>query len=148
MRAKISGKESLKKQSQANGYKTVSCFMQNRTRQPYVHRLVAEMFVENPHNYNYVDHIDTNPTNNVATNLRWVKDIGENLQNPLSVAKRINNKKVLQLDRDTNAIIKEWPNAYTAHVELGLSSHSILTCCRDMRRKTSGGYQWRFAEDA
>lgn len=38
----------------------------------YVHRLVAETFIENPNNLSDVDHIDCNKENNNVDNLRWV----------------------------------------------------------------------------
>ncbi|MFZ9205473.1 MAG: HNH endonuclease signature motif containing protein [Candidatus Nanopelagicaceae bacterium] len=37
----------------------------------YVHRLVAEAFIENPNNLSDVDHIDCNKENNHVDNLRW-----------------------------------------------------------------------------
>lgn len=37
-----------------------------------VHRLVAQAFIPNLENKAEVDHIDSNPTNNDVTNLRWV----------------------------------------------------------------------------
>lgn len=45
-----------------------------------VHRLVAQAFVPNPDNKPQVDHIDSDPHNNKATNLRWV-DHKEQMQN-------------------------------------------------------------------
>ena len=38
----------------------------------YVHRLIAETLIENPNNYDEVDHVDRNKQNNSASNLRWV----------------------------------------------------------------------------
>ena len=41
----------------------------------YVHRLVAETFIENPENLSEVDHIDRNKENNCVDNLRWCSRI-------------------------------------------------------------------------
>jgi len=46
----------------------------------YIHRLVAENFIDNPENKPCVDHIDRNPSNNNICNLRWVTH-SENMQN-------------------------------------------------------------------
>jgi len=37
----------------------------------YIHRLVAENFIENPNNYSVVIHIDKDPKNNHVSNIMW-----------------------------------------------------------------------------
>lgn len=57
-----------------------------------VHRLVAKAFVPNPDNKPFVDHIDTDPSNNRADNLRWVTQ-HENALNPLTREHNSRSKK-------------------------------------------------------
>lgn len=40
----------------------------------YKHRIVANNFIDNPNNYEFVDHIDHNRANNSIINLRWVSN--------------------------------------------------------------------------
>lgn len=53
-----------------NGYMIVSLQKFGR-KNHYVHRLVAEAFVENPNGLCVVNHLDYNRRNNRATNLEW-----------------------------------------------------------------------------
>lgn len=54
------------------GYLQVMLWNNSTVKLHYVHRVVAMAFVENPHGYKYVSHIDGNLTNNTADNLEWV----------------------------------------------------------------------------
>lgn len=54
-----------------NGYPYVTLCKEGKARQETVHRLVALSFVPNPHNYNIINHIDSNILNASAPNLEW-----------------------------------------------------------------------------
>lgn len=78
------------KAKRKNGeYYIVSLCKNKKIYKKLVHRIVAETFIPNPENKPVVDHIDTDPSNNFVTNLRWAT-AKENALNPLS---RINNSK-------------------------------------------------------
>lgn len=62
------------------------CTSENKPKAFRVGRLVALAFVPNPDPINklFVDHIDGDSLNDVATNLRWVT-ASENMRNPITV---------------------------------------------------------------
>lgn len=62
----------LKLQNSGNGYFKVGLCRSGQVHRHWVHRLVAMVFVPNPHNLNVVDHLDGNKQNNRADNLEWV----------------------------------------------------------------------------
>ena len=57
-----------KPQVYTNGYYSVRLNYKNKL----IHRLVAEAFIQNKENKEFVDHIDGNRKNNNFENLRWV----------------------------------------------------------------------------
>ena len=54
-----------------NGYPQVNLSINGKAKITLIHRLVAEVFVENPNNYTEVNHKDLDKTNNGADNLEW-----------------------------------------------------------------------------
>jgi hypothetical protein len=60
-----------------HGYQQVCLYKDKKQSIKKVHRLVAEVFVDNPSKKPEVNHIDGIKTNNESTNLEWVSS-GEN----------------------------------------------------------------------
>ena len=61
----------LKPSTSGSGYLTVCLRVDGKTHRRYIHRLVAECFVENDSNFTIVNHIDGNKRNNNSNNLEW-----------------------------------------------------------------------------
>lgn len=53
------------------GYHRVTLYDHGKQKRFFVHRLVAQLFLDNPDNRNEVNHIDGNKDNNNVNNLEW-----------------------------------------------------------------------------
>lgn len=76
---KFKGRE-LQFNDNGNGYLSVQLGRKNRR---YVHRLVAEAFIDNPFELPSINHIDNDRKNNNATNIEWVTQ-QENIQHKVN----------------------------------------------------------------
>lgn len=52
-------------------------------------------------------------------------------------------RKILQIDKETNRVLKEWRCILDASKELSISNSSIQNACKG-RTKTAGGYKWKY----
>ena len=55
-----------------DGYLTTTLTIKNKAKSNAVHRLVGELFIKNPENYKYLNHINGNKSDNSINNLEWV----------------------------------------------------------------------------
>ena len=79
-----------------------------------VHRLVAQEFVNNPNNKPVADHIDGNPLNNNASNLRWA-DKSENQWN--RTQRQTNNKTSIYKGVNFHKVQGMWQVRIQVHRE-------------------------------
>lgn len=61
----------LKSFDNGRGYRVVTTQSNNQKKNFYIHRIVAECFIENSNNLPQVNHIDGDKSNNHYTNLEW-----------------------------------------------------------------------------
>ncbi|MFI1771156.1 HNH endonuclease [Thalassobellus citreus] len=80
-----------------NGYEAFSAIRKNKTiHLMYVHKIVAECFIQNSENKRFVIHKDHDKLNNSAENLAWAtrsEMVKHNQNNPLVIAGKIKRKK-------------------------------------------------------
>ena len=73
----------------------------------YLHRIIAETFLENPKNYTEVNHIDGNPYNNILSNVEWCSR-KENMKQFNSQKNRPCHTRIVQIiNNETNEVEKE-----------------------------------------
>ena len=153
----------LKKVLNSDGYHVVALCKDGKHREGKVHRLVAEAFIPNPENKPCIDHINTNRTDNVVENLRWVTP-KENSNNKITlqsirgenaywfgkhqkeeakekISKR-NSKRIYQCDLDGN-VIRIYKSAVDASNELKCVPTAIRNCLRG-RCKSCKGFTWKY----
>jgi len=81
----------LKPIKQNTGYHTVSLHKDKKIKIHFIHRLVAQTFLENPLHKKQVNHKDLNKTNNSVFNLEWVT-CGENIKHSIENGQRLGEK--------------------------------------------------------
>lgn len=69
---RVKSKDKILKGSSYKGYVRVELRTGNLKKRFYVHRLVAKHFIDNPESKPCVNHIDNNPSNNIASNLEEI----------------------------------------------------------------------------
>lgn len=149
----------MKPQTNSTGYLRVELKVDGKSKRAFVHRLVAEEFVDNPNNYNVVNHIDCNPKNNVAANLEWTTlkgnseymvKLGRNkrtkewLLKQHSAAIRVQGKPVVRIEPKTRQI--KWYECLNSVANDGFTKSEVSHCCNH-KRKMHRGYVWLFAAE-
>ena len=143
------GKERILKlrTDKKTGYLHVVLCKDGKVKEFTVHRLVAEAFLPNPHNYPCVNHKDENKLNNSVSNLEWCthkynSNYGTAIQR--NSQKRINgkcSKKVYQYTLD-GQFVKEWES--TAECDRNGYNHgNVAACCRGELKKYKG-FIWKY----
>ena len=143
-----------------NGYLKV-CLSKNReTKKCYVHRLIAETFLENPENKPCINHKiegdegkkinmvifnEDGSVNKEKTTIEWVTyEENNNYATHNERMAKTKSKPVLQLSL-SGELIREWPSTMECGRN-GFNQGAVAACCRG-ERKTHKGFRFMFADD-
>ena len=165
----------LKGRKTHRGYLRVNLYKNNKAKDYYIHRLVAEAFIPNIDNLPCINHKDENPKNNHVTNLEWVtykennnygthnEKVAEKLrgrkQSEESNKKRAEKLKGRKHSEESikkrskpvigidriTGLIVEFTSIMEASRQLGINSGNITKCCKG-KYKSMGGFYWYYAD--
>ena len=137
----------LKPRKTSDGYLQVTLCKDCNSKQPLIHRLVAQAFIPNPNNLPQVNHKNEDKQSNFVCNLEFCDckyNINYGSHNERMKKSQINNpsksKKVLCIE--TNVI---YESTREAERQTGIRHSNISSCCNG-KLKTAGGYPWKYVE--
>lgn len=145
----------LKNTNKNNDYLRYILYNKTTKKTVYIHRLVAQAFIPNPHGFLEVNHIDGNKQNNCVENLEWCNrnyNIQHALKNGLNSMDTLNNinknrffnkyGRLYQYDKNKK-LVAIYNSPKEAHEITGVCIRNILQCINhEPRRKTAGGFIW------
>lgn len=145
----------LKIKRHKNGYLFAALYKNGKQKDISIHRLVATTFLENKNNYPCINHINGNKEDNSVSNLEWCsyshntkEAFKTGLMKPNYKVLRENSKKsaikVLQIDKITKKVIREWDSMKEAEDTLHITTH--INEVISGRRKSAGGFLWKRKE--
>lgn len=132
-----------KLQISSDGYLSVTLSKNGVVKRYAVHRLVAEAFIPNPHNFSQINHRSEVKTENSVENLEWCdatynNNYGKHRSN-ISKARR---KWVIQKNLN-NQIVGIYDSPITAAKMTGIYYSCIVGACNG-RHHTAGNYIWEY----
>lgn len=120
----------------------VVLLVDGKVRNFYVHRLVADAFVDNPQGHSEVNHIDGDCYNNAASNLEWVSR-QENMRHLYENGLRDSHRRgVVTKHRETGEEVTYDTLAQCGEA-LGVSPFTVFQSCRGKRRDSTYDFSYR-----
>ena len=135
------------------GYLYVDLYHKGERQRCYIHRLVAEHFIDNPQKKTCVNHIDGNPKNNKKNNLEWcthsenVEHAAKSLKNMVAYSHYNERKKnpIQGVFLGTLKKTKVFESIRQAERETGICSSNIVANLKGRQGETKGVI-WCYAD--
>lgn len=140
-------KKILKGRITKSGYLQVSIKI-NETQKfsnRYIHRLVAQYWIENPENKKEVNHKDGNKINNILDNLEWVTS-AENQRHRHSIGiNKTSNRRIGKFSLD-GELLAEYDSIQEAANKENNGIRVSIDNVVHGKRKTLKGFIWKFLD--
>ena len=133
------------KRDKKTGYLYVTLSRNNKQRKFYIHRMVAEVWLDNPEGKPEVNHRNEQKDMNFVENLSYCTR-KENMAWGTGIERRSASrlKPVQALDVKTGQVVREFPSIKEAGRNGFHQSHISACCLGKYGYRTHKGYIWRF----
>ncbi len=154
--------ELLSIKNSSGWYLSFGTTVKSKRRTIRVHRIVAELFVDNPEGKEQVNHIDCDKQNNHYSNLEWctpsenishaVKNKPQMMRGLMKWNKIDKVRSVLQIDK-SGKVIGEFSSGTEAGNKTGVCIRNILQVANkteykpNLTRSQAGGFKWVFKDE-
>ena len=122
-----------------NGYLRIVLPRNGQDKTVYIHRLVAEYFLQNPFGYSEINHKDENKSNNSVNNLEWCEH-KYNANYGTAIERRAKKQRRRVRCINNNIIYGSLQEAAQA---VGVGKTAISNCLNG-RSKSCAGYEWSY----
>ena len=146
----LSKERIIKESDNGRGYKKVGIKCNDgKIKQVYIHRLVSLAFIPNLKNKPQVNHKNGIRDDNRVENLEWVTNSENGIHSFRELGRKSLKgnpkvcKPVYKIDIITGEILDTYPSTREAERMNGINGVSKV--CKG-KRKTCGGYYWKFQE--
>lgn len=130
----------LKQDTDKDGYKQLNLFKNGTSCKVKVHRIVAYTFLIKDENKKLINHKNGIKDDNRVSNLEWVTESENVLHSMYSLGNCI--KPIICVETG-----KKYTSMKKASEELNLPMGNLsMALSKKYKRKTCGGYHWRFCE--
>lgn len=127
-----------------SGYYQVSLSRDNKIKSYSVHRLVAEAFIPNPHNYPCVNHRNENKLDDRVENLEWCDHL-YNVQYGTGIERQVSKRsKPVLMFTQLGHLVREFKSVNQAARELGIWASYISDFCKYNKRNINLNYVFKY----
>jgi hypothetical protein len=133
----------LKPLNNGTGYFQVALCVNSKRKVYLVHRLVAETFIDNPNNFDVINHINGIKSDNTINNLEWCTH-SHNINHAVKTGLRIipkgdlNKKSKKIIDTKTGEI---YLSTLSLSIKLGINRKTLSNWLYD-ERKNKTSFRW------
>jgi len=131
----------IKQQLDKYGYCRLNLYKNEKRHNKFIHRLVAQAFIENPDEKPVIDHINGDKLNNDVKNIRWAT-ISENSQN--SKVRKDNTSNIKGVEKKGN----KWRSRITIDgIRITLGYYDTIEEAKEVRVKRANEVFGVFVND-